>query len=212
MVRQTMKTVPRLSMVSGEPLPRDIARGTEALLEALERVARRVDERSWLALAERISTLADEEQTGPVPPELEGLVPERLDVAERLSLMAAGILGDFERREQIIDKALTTMQAARRLNLSRQGPHDRRREHQLLGVPHNTDWLFPAWQFDGRTRTGVLRDLPGVLEALSPMEEWDQAFWLTMPREDLGGRTPVQALRDGEGQSIVLLARTAATK
>jgi hypothetical protein len=100
-------------------------------------------------------------------------VPERLDVSERLSLTVAGVLSDFERRQGIIDGALTTARAARRLKLSRQGPHDRRREHQLLGLPHNTDWLFPAWQFDGRTPAGVLRDLPPVLEALSPLDEWE---------------------------------------
>jgi hypothetical protein len=210
-MRQTMQTVPHLYLRSEQALPRKVARGTEAMLEALERVARQVDEGSWLALAETVSVLADEPET-PAPAELEGLVSRQLSVADRLGLVVAGVLGDFRRREEIVADALTTTQAAKRLKLSRQGPHDRRREHQLLGVPHNSDWLWPAWQFDGRTRTGVLRQLPPVLEALSSLEEWDQAFWLTTPRVELDERTPVEALREGDGASIVLLARAAATR
>jgi len=205
-----MQTVPHLCLRSEQPLPREVARGTEAMLAALERVARRVDEGSWLSLAETVSVLAEQPEA-PVPDELEGLVGDRLSVADRLALVVAGVTGDFERREAIVRDALPTAQAAKRLKLSRQGPHDRRREHQLLGVPHNNDWLFPAWQFDGRTRTGVLRDLPPVLEALADLEEWDQAFWLTTPRVELDDRTPVEALRGGKGESILLLARAAAT-
>jgi hypothetical protein len=211
MIGQIMQTVPHLSLVTGQPLPRKIRQGTQTMLEALERVARRVDEDSWLALAETVSVLADEPDVD-APPELDGLVPERLSVSDRLALMVAGVVADFQRREEIVADALTTNQAARRLKLSRQGPHDRRREYLLLGVPHNTDWLFPAWQFDARTRTGVLRQLPPVLEALSDLEEWDQAFWLTTPRVELDERTPVEALREGDGESIVLLARAAATR
>lgn len=181
------------------------------MLEALERVARRVDEDSWVELAETMSVLADESDAR-VPNELEGLVPERLSISERLRLVVAGVMGDFQRREEIVADALTTTQAAKRLKLSRQGPHDRRREHQLLGVPHNNDWLFPAWQFDGRSRTGVLRQLPPVLVALSVLGEWDQAFWLTTPRVELEERTPIEALREGDADPIVLLARAAATR
>ena len=206
-----MQTVPHLHVSADQPLPRAVERGTEAMLDALERVARRVDEGSWLTLAEMVSAIADEPEA-PAPVELEGLVPERLSVSERLALMIAGVAGDFGHREEIAGDALTTTQAAKRLGLSRQGPHDRRHEHQLLGVPRNGDWLFPAWQFDGRTRTGVLRDLPDVLDALSDMDEWDQAFWLSTPRVELGDRTPVEALRDGDGELIVLLARAAATR
>jgi hypothetical protein len=211
MMGKTMQTVPHFSLVTAQPLPRKVQQGTQTMLEALERVARRVDEDSWLALAETVSVLADEPD-GEAPSELEGLVSERLSVSDRLALMVAGVVGDFQRREEIIADALPTAEAAKRLKLSRQGPHDRRREHLLLGVPHNTDWLFPAWQFDGRTRTGVLRQLPPVLEALSDLEEWDQAFWLTTPRVELDERTPVEALREGDGDSIVLLARAAATR
>jgi hypothetical protein len=207
-----METIPRLAIVPDAPLSRDVARTTETMLEGLERIARRVDEDAWSTLSEAISALGDEEAAPTrTPAELEGLVEQRLTVTERLALVVTGVLGDFNRRSEIVDGALTTTEAAKRLKLSRQGPHDRRRDHQLLGVPHNNDWLFPAWQFDGRTRTGVLRSLPPVLEALAPLEEWDQAFWLATPAPELDDRTPIEALRDPRAQTtIVLLARAAA--
>lgn len=210
-MRQRMKTVPQLSLGAEPPLPRKLAQGTEAMLEGLERVARRVDESSWLTLAENIAVLADEDDA-PAPVELEGLVEHRLGITQRLSSVIAGIVGDFDRRSEIVEGALTTAEAAKRLKLSRQGPHDRRRDHQLLGVPHNSDWLFPAWQFDGRTRTGVLRGLPPVLDVLAPLDEWDQAFWLTTPTPELDGRTPVEALREVDPGAVVLLARAAALR
>ncbi|MBI5106644.1 MAG: hypothetical protein HZB46_16960, partial [Solirubrobacterales bacterium] len=95
-----MQSVPRMFLLPEQPLPRKVERGTQTMLEALERVARRVDEDSWVELAETMSVLADESDA-PVPDELEGLVSARLSIAERLRLVVAGVMGDFQRREVI---------------------------------------------------------------------------------------------------------------
>ena len=203
-----MEPAPHLTLVADRALSREVERGTAVLLDALERVAERVDERTWLTLTEAVSAIADTEDVPP-PAELDGLVDRGMTASERLATVIDGITRDFERRQEIIASALTTAQVARRLGLSRQGPHDRRRNHQLLGVPHNSDWLFPAWQLDARTRTGVVRGLPAVLAALAPLDDWDRAFWLTSPAPELDRRTPIEALRDGEHDAVVLLAHAA---
>ncbi len=56
---------------------------------------------------------------------------------------------------------------------------------------------YPAFQFDGR------RQVPGVgdvVEALVPVttSTWTIASWLTSPQRDLGQRSPIDALRQGD--------------
>lgn len=207
-----MRPAPHLSLNADPELSRDVRQGTATLLDALERVAARVDERTWLSLAEAAAAIADEEPHAPPPAELAGLVGAGLSTTERLAAVLDGVTRDFHRRDEILADALTTAQVARRLRLSRQGPHDRRAQHRLLGVPHNRDWLFPAWQLDPRTRDGVVRGLPDVLQALAPMDPWDQAFWLTSARPELDGRTPIEAVRDGEVDVVARLARATAER
>lgn len=66
---------------------------------------------------------------------------------------------------------------------------------------------YPVFQFDAR------RPLPGVGEvvralAASVATSWTTASWLTSPNADLGGRRPVDALReDGDVDVVVTVAR-----
>lgn len=68
---------------------------------------------------------------------------------------------------------------------------------------------YPVFQFDGRR---VLPGLREVVRALAPAVAtgWTTASWLTSPTPDLDGRTPLDALRAGEADRVLELARRTA--
>jgi len=65
---------------------------------------------------------------------------------------------------------------------------------------------FPRWQFDPDGADGVLAGFPDVLRALdvSPLAK---VSWFIRPNPYLGGRTPLAALKAGEREKLVSLAR-----
>jgi hypothetical protein len=65
---------------------------------------------------------------------------------------------------------------------------------------------YPLFQFDGR------RPLPGVRAVVMWLDgvvatSWTTASWLTSPSVELGGVTPVAALRDGQVDRVNAAAR-----
>ena len=71
-------------------------------------------------------------------------------------------------------------------------------------------YRFPAWQFDPRGEDGVLAGLPDVLESLEPQQPFAKLVWLRRPNPSLGAREPVEALRDGDLERVLVAARAAA--
>jgi hypothetical protein len=70
--------------------------------------------------------------------------------------------------------------------------------------------LYPSFQFDGPDGT-PLPDLARVLAALDPrrVDVWGDAIWVREPRPELSDRSPAQALRDGDADDVIALARQA---
>jgi len=68
---------------------------------------------------------------------------------------------------------------------------------------------YPVFQFDGRRKLPGIRDVIGILGPVvaSP---WTLASWLTSPNSDLHSRAPVQALRDGNTETVTAAARQTA--
>lgn len=112
----------------------------------------------------------------------------------------------FARRRQLLFGALTAAQVADLLGTRRQTPHDRVRSKTLLGVEENGRWLFPCWQFDANGPNGVVDGLPDALKALD-LSSLGKVSWLTTPSPYLEGRTPLQALKDGEKERVLDQAR-----
>lgn len=69
--------------------------------------------------------------------------------------------------------------------------------------------VYPVFQFDG---CELLAGIDEVVRVMTPVVEtaWTIAAMLTAPQRDLDGRTPVQALREGDMEDVLLLARRAA--
>lgn len=65
--------------------------------------------------------------------------------------------------------------------------------------------VYPAYQFDGN------QPLPGfspvVLATRGRVSDWTLASWFVSPNEDLAGRTPIDALHAGDGETVLDVAR-----
>jgi hypothetical protein len=112
----------------------------------------------------------------------------------------------FARRRELLRGALSSTQVAELLGTKRQTPHDRLRSQTLLAVEDNGRWQFPYWQFDASGPNGVIAGLPDVLKALD-ISALAKVSWLTTPNPYLEGRTPLQALKEGQAARVIDQAR-----
>ena len=86
--------------------------------------------------------------------------------------------------------------AARRMGVSSQAVHARRKRGTLLAVPQaNGEWLYPGCQFGP---DGPLQGLGAVLQAFRMRSPWTQLAVLLAPADTLEGRTPLDVLAAGE--------------
>lgn len=129
---------------------------------------------------------------------------------ERWAIEVDAQLRAFQFRRELLADALTATQVAELLGTSRQTPHDRVRSGSLLAVLDRGQLRFPRWQFDPRGPDGVVAGLPSVIRALevSPLAK---VSWLTRPNPYLEERTPLEALRDGDLERVLDVARAVST-
>jgi hypothetical protein len=75
-----------------------------------------------------------------------------------------------------------------------------RRQDKLLGLRFDDhQYLYPLFQFADsplQGERGVLRHLDGVLQALGERMTWEKALFLLAAHPRLGGKTPVEVLRE----------------
>lgn len=143
------------------------------------------------------------------------VVLEALSAASRAAeltedgpLFAAKIRGVLRKQEMLTAAggALTSEQVAAVLNLSRQAVDKRRSSNQLLALTQGRrGYSYPGFQFeDGKTLPG----LEDVLKALNALDPWMQLNFFTSPAERLGGKTPIEALREGRLNDVARVAST----
>lgn len=133
--------------------------------------------------------------------------PEVMQEAVRTDPLAAARLRGVTLKRDLLTAeggTLTGEQAAAHLHLTRQAVDKRRRKGQLLAFSlGRRGYAYPAWQFhEGR----VLAGLEQVLAALGEYSSWTQAMFLTTGDIRLGGRTPLECLRDGHVDAVVVAA------
>ncbi len=139
---------------------------------------------------------------------LEASMPEPNSATDEQVIARAQLRG-LEARQQVLEAeggTLSAEQLARRLHLTRQAVDLRRRNHRLIGLPIGRHgYRYPVWQLGP---DGVWPWVPQVIEALAPHDPWQQVFFLLSLHPDLGGQTPLNALRAGRADEVVALART----
>ncbi len=122
------------------------------------------------------------------------------------AIRARVLEASFQERKRLLKDSLTTAEVTSLLDVSRQTPHDRAKQHRLLAIEDKGQLRFPRWQFDANTPSGVVEGLPDVLQALavSPIA---QARWLTRGSPVFDGCTPLSRLKQGEIDRVVKEAR-----
>ncbi len=96
--------------------------------------------------------------------------------------------------------AISAMEVARRLHMTRQAVDERRKKGRLIGL--NTGkrgYAYPVWQFDD---AGILPGLVSVLRALADLEPWSQVAFMLNPNSRLQGESPLTLLRRGNIDAV----------
>ena len=105
-----------------------------------------------------------------------------------------------------IGPALTQADVARLLGVSVQAVSKNR---SLLRISNRDGRVvYPVVQFDGRSPLKGVAEVLAVLDG--PLLPLTVASWLTSSKTDLGGRTAIEALHDGDREQVLLLARQSA--
>jgi hypothetical protein len=126
--------------------------------------------------------------------------------AERAETEVDLLRRSFARRHELLAGALTASEVAALLSTSRQTPHDRVARRSLLAVLDRGAYRFPRWQFDPDGEDGVVPGLPAVLRSLA-VSPLTKVAWLTRANPVLDGQTPFAALKAGQAERVVALAR-----
>jgi hypothetical protein len=117
-----------------------------------------------------------------------------------------------DRKVELLKRAdmLNGEQLAVELGLSRATVDNRRQEGKLLALEFGAKrgFRFPQWQRDLVEERDVRANFEAVLNRLAPMEPWSRYRFFVQSSPELGGRTPVEALRAGEGEAVLRAAET----
>ncbi|MBA2316379.1 MAG: DNA-binding protein [Euzebyales bacterium] len=154
-----------------------------------EELAHLLEELADPAVAD--STAARSELFGP-PPSPADVVVATLRNTARL----------WERRGLLAETALTRAKAAERLGVSPNQITNLISDGHLVAFDHAGARLLPAWQFHADSSSGRVDGVREVA-AVFPGGVVSLSAWATTRNAALGGRTPAQALLDGDVDRVV---------
>lgn len=139
--------------------------------------------------------------------------------AERFGRRAALLAASDLLWEREIGRLLSAAEVGELLDITKQAVSLRVKSLSLLALPTaKGGYGFPHWQFgqDGQPLAGlmdVLRAfrsedvLPAADQRGSTVETpWTIAAWMVSHQDELGDRTPVELLHEGEGEQVRLAA------
>jgi len=126
--------------------------------------------------------------------------------AEAAELAARITVRSIQARENLLRDTVSSTVAADMLGVKPQTVRNRVKRGALLAVREGGDFRVPVWQFDREGEDGVIHGLPEVLKALD-VPPFSQIRWLTRPNPYLEDRTPLEALKQGEIDTVVAEAR-----
>jgi len=133
---------------------------------------------------------------------------EVLDQIQKSDPLARAFLDGLDAKARLIEQnggIFKTEEVAEYLGITPQAVNKRRALRQLVGLTfRKRGYVFPAWQF---TERGTVPGLEQVLLALADHDEWMQNVFFVNPNTRLGGRRPLDLLREGEIQEVLDSAR-----
>lgn len=125
--------------------------------------------------------------------------------AEQLRLELKILEKSYEYRQELLADAVSSQDLARAIGTTRQTVHNRMKQGKLLAVLDGGQYRFPIWQLDPKGPDGVLAGLPEVLKALQ-VSEFAKLSWLRNSNLVFDGSTPVEMLKRGEWERVLLEA------
>lgn len=108
-------------------------------------------------------------------------------------------------REDLYAAGLSRDEAAERLGVKPNQITNLLAETKLLGLEGKDGLRLPAWQFDPNARRGRLDGIDRVA-AVFPGRILGLSAWMVAPNPSLDGRTPADALLDGDIDLVVTVA------
>ncbi|MGO7974918.1 helix-turn-helix domain-containing protein [Rhizobium ruizarguesonis] len=124
-----------------------------------------------------------------------------------LDPLVPALARNVEHRQNLVERAGGTVSAedaGRMLGISRQAVDKRRRAGTLLAVREGSDWRYPLCQFD---QGEVIAGISDVVRGFAAAGPWIALDFLLASDTVLGGRTGLQALRDGDREAVRRLIR-----
>jgi hypothetical protein len=113
-----------------------------------------------------------------------------------------------EQRQSLLTRAggsLTATEVASRLGIDARRVNRLRASDGLLAVPDsNGNWLYPACQLDGNVVTPGLKEVIAEFAVTNP---WTRLYVLISRDSALSGRSPIEALKDGDLEAARRIVR-----
>ncbi|HSU13461.1 hypothetical protein [Longimicrobium sp.] len=198
-----------MARIARSPARRAAARPPEPDLRSIFR--RRTE-----ALIERLADQASDETIAAAleaPSDVGGLARLLSDMAplgielQSVDPLAEAIARGAEAKQELLRDAgggWSSTRVAAHLKMTRQGVDKRRRAGKLLALQSgHGDYLYPVCQF---TDDGVIAGIDRFLAACPPSGGWTRLDVLLTPAEEIGGISPLDALRRGDAEAAVLVA------
>jgi hypothetical protein len=115
--------------------------------------------------------------------------------------VARGLAREKATREALVADAFSTSDVATLLAVSPAAVKKRLAKGGLIGFKHKEDWRYPTWQFDG---SRVSADVIAVWKVLPDRHDVAGLVrWFTLASRQLGDRSPIEALRDGDTDAVL---------
>lgn len=111
----------------------------------------------------------------------------------------------WQARAALYEAGLTRDEAAERIGVKPNQVTNLLHDGKLLALDGPEGLRLPAWQFHPEARRGRLEGIAQVA-AVFPGRLLGLSSWVTAPNAALGGRTPCEALLDGDADLVVGVA------
>jgi hypothetical protein len=124
-----------------------------------------------------------------------------------LELQLGNLQRYYQRRRKLLADSITSTKVAELLGCeNRSTVRDRRIAKKILGLKDSGVYKYPLWQFDPEGDDGVIDGLTEVLAALD-VSDFTKLNWLCKPHLAFEQKTPVEMLKQGEIEAVVIEAR-----